>query len=274
VPLSADLLPLLAAFVAAGLFAGFIGGLFGVGGGIVIVPVLYHLMGALGVDEGVRMHVAVATSLSTIIATSWRSLATHAKAGAVDFEVLKTWAPWIAAGALAGSVLAGLADNFVLLLVFGFGLLLVAANMGLGRESWRIANELPKGWARALVASVIGALSAMMGVGGGSFGVTVMTLCGRPIHQAVATASGFGAAIAVPAVIGFAVTGWGRADLPPASLGYVNLAGFVLLAALTTITAPYGARAAHRLDRAMLRRLFAIFLAITALNLLYEAFFR
>jgi len=269
---TAELLPLIAAFVAAGLFAGFIGGLFGVGGGIVIVPVLFHLLGALGVDESVRMHVAIGTSLSTIIVTSWRSLSTHAKAGAVDFAVLRSWTPWIAAGALAGSVVAGLVDTFALLLVFGFGLLLVAANMGVGRESWRIAQDLPTGGVRAIVAAVIGALSAMMGVGGGSFGVTVMTLCGRPIHQAVATASGFGAAIAAPAMIGYAATGWGNADLPPLSLGYVNVAGFVLLAALTSVTAPIGARAAHRLDRAMLRRLFAIFLALTALNLLYEAF--
>lgn len=263
---------IIAAFTAAGLFAGFIGGLFGVGGGIVIVPTLFHLLALLGVDESVRMHVAVGTSLSTIIATSWRSLATHAKQGAVDFDVLKTWSPWIALGALIGAGLAGLADTSVLVVVFGVVLLLVAANMGFGKESWRLAQDLPTGGLRAVIASAIGLLSAMMGVGGGSFGVAVMTLCGRPIHQAVATASGFGAAIALPATIGFIFAGWGHAALPPFSLGYVNGVGFVLLALLTSITAPFGARAAHRLDRALLRRLFAIFLAVTALNMLREAF--
>lgn len=261
---------LIAAFAAAGLFAGFIGGLFGVGGGIVLVPVLYHLLGVLDVSDGVRMHVAVGTSLSTIIITSWRSLSTHAKAGAVDFQVLRSWAPWVGIGALAGAALAGAINTDAMLIVFGVGLLLVAANMGLGKESWRIAQELPKGLSLAGVAGSIGAASAMMGVGGGSFGVTVMTLCGRPIHQAVATASGFGAAIAIPGSIGFMIAGWGAEGLPPFSLGYVNGAGFVLLAMLTAITAPMGARAAHRLDRTMLRRLFGAALAITALNMLRE----
>lgn len=268
--MSLELAWLAATFAAAGLFAGFIGGLFGVGGGIVLVPVLYHLMGVLDVSDAARMHVAVATSLSTIVVTSWRSLATHARAGAVDAEVLKTWSPWIAAGALAGAALAGAVDTDALLIVFGAGLLLVAVNMGLGKENWRLARELPNGAPRAAIALAIGAASAMMGVGGGSFGVTVMTLCGRPIHQAVATASGFGAAIAVPATLGFIAAGWGRASLPPLSLGYVNVAGFALLALLTAATAPIGARAAHRLDRALLRRLFAIALAVTALNMLRE----
>ncbi|HVK81125.1 MAG TPA: sulfite exporter TauE/SafE family protein, partial [Verrucomicrobiae bacterium] len=176
----------LAALTAAGLFAGFIGGLFGIGGGVVIVPVLYLVLTSLGVDEAVRMHVAVATSLSTIISTSWRSLSAHTKAGAVDYDVLKAWAPWITLGALIGAALAGLANTEMLLMVFGGGLLLVAAQMGLANPNWRMFNELPRGAARAAIAGGIGVLSAMMGIGGGAFGVTVMTLCGRPIHQAVA----------------------------------------------------------------------------------------
>lgn len=262
----------IAGLAAAGLFAGFIGGLFGVGGGVVIVPALYVVLSALDVDESVRMHVAVGTSLSTIIATSWRSLATHMKAGAVDMAVLRAWAPWITAGALVGAAVAGFSNTQTLLVVFGGGLLLVAAQMGLGNPAWRIAADLPRGAVRALVAGAIGVLSAMMGIGGGAFGVTVMTLCGRPIHQSVATASGFGAAIALPAALGYVVTGWGRADLPPLSIGYVNLPGFLALAALTAITAPIGARLAHRLPHLTLKRAFAIFLAITALNMLREAF--
>lgn len=265
-------LPLfLLALTSAGLFAGLIGGLFGVGGGIVLVPALYYVMGAFGIDDDVRSHVAVATSLSTIIATSWRSLATHAKAGAVDFAVLKSWTPWIAGGAVVGALIAGVVDGEVLLLVFGGGLLLIAANMAFGRDSWRIAPDLPTGAGRSAVASVIGALSAIMGIGGGAFGVTVMTLCGRPIHQAVATASGFGAAIAVPAALVNVATGWNAEGLPPFSAGYVNLPGFVILALLTSITAPIGARLAHRLDRARLKQMFAVFLAVTAANILWEA---
>ncbi|MBL8537406.1 MAG: sulfite exporter TauE/SafE family protein [Hyphomonadaceae bacterium] len=271
--MSGELLWFLVALVGAGLFAGFIGGLFGVGGGVVVVPALYAAFGALGVDEGVRLHVAVGTSLSTIIATSWRSLATHAKAAAVDFAVLKTWTPWIAAGAVVGSGLAGLAPTRVLIVVFGAGLLLVAGQMGLASPNWRAFSDLPRGMWRAITAGGIGVLSALMGIGGGAFGTTMMTVSGRPIHQAVATASGFGAAIALPATCAYALVGWGRAGLPPLSLGFVSAPGFLVFAALTAVTAPIGARLAHRLPQQTLKRAFAAFLAIVALNMLREGVF-
>jgi uncharacterized membrane protein YfcA len=150
--------------------------------------------------------------------------------------------------------------------------LLIAAQMGFADPNWRLLTELPGGIVRAVIAGALGLLSAMMGIGGGAIGVTVMTLCGRPIHQAVATASGFGAAIAIPAVIGYAATGWGREGLPPWSLGFVNVPGFVFLALLTTLTAPIGARLAHRLPQLTLKRAFAAVLAVIALNMLREAF--
>lgn len=270
--MSAEILWFIAGLIGAGLFAGFIGGLFGIGGGVVVVPALYFVFTALGVDESVRMHLAVGTSLSTIISTSWRSLQAHTKAGAVDFDVLKSWAPWITTGALLGAALAGVSNTFVLLLVFGGGLLAIAAQMGLARPNWRVFNDLPTGAPRALIAGGIGLFSAMMGIGGGALGVTVMTLCGRPIHRAVATASGFGAAIALPAALGYIVAGWAREGLPPWSFGFVSLPGFVALAVLTAITAPIGARLAHRLPQFTLKRAFAIFLALVALNMLREAF--
>ncbi|MEZ5970884.1 MAG: sulfite exporter TauE/SafE family protein [Hyphomonadaceae bacterium] len=270
--MSPELLWFAAGLVVAGLAAGFVGGLFGIGGGIVIVPTLYFVFTALGVDEAVRMHVAVGTSLSTIIVTSWRSLAAHTKAGAVDFTVLRAWTPWISLGALAGAAVAGIVNTEVLLVIFGGGLLLIAAQMGLANPNWRLFAELPGGLPRALIAGVLGLLSAMMGIGGGALGVTVMTLCGRPIHQAVATASGFGAAIAIPAALGYAFVGFGREGLPPWSVGFVNLAGFVFLALLTMTTAPIGARLAHRLPQHTLKRTFALVLAVLALNMLREAF--
>jgi uncharacterized protein len=270
--MSAELVWFGAGLVGAGLFAGFVGGLFGIGGGAVVVPALYLLFTALGVDESVRMHVAVGTSLSTIIATSWRSLTAHRQAGAVDFEVLKTWGPWIMLGAVAGAAIAGLASTEALLLVFGFGLLLIAVQMGFGSASWRLFRDLPHGIWRVITASGIGLLSALMGIGGGAFGVTVLTLSGRPIHQAVATSSGFGAAIALPAALGYVIAGWGREGLPPWSLGFVSLPGFLVLAALTAITAPIGARLAHRLPQLSLKRAFAVFLALVAINMLREVF--
>ncbi len=270
--MSGELAWLLAGLAATGLFAGFVGGLFGVGGGAVLVPVLYALFALLNVDDSVRMHLAVGTSLSTIVATSWRSLSAHQRAGAVDREVLQQWGPWIAAGALAGATLAGFAQTAVLLAVFGVGLLLVALHMAFASPAWRLRDELPGGLARVGVAGAIGAVSAMMGIGGGAFGVTLMTLCGRPIHQAVATASGFGAAIAAPAALIYIATGLGREGLPPWSLGFVSLPGFVALALLTALSAPWGARLAHTLPQQALKRAFAAFLAFMALNMLREAF--
>lgn len=269
--MSPELIWFMLALAGAGLFAGFVGGLFGIGGGAVIVPALYLVFTALGVDESVRMHVAIGTSLSTIISTSWRSLAAHTKAGAVDVEVLKAWAPWITLGALLGGFAAGVANTEALLIVFGGGLLLIAVQMAFSSPNWRVWRDLPRGGARAAIASSIGALSAMMGIGGGAFGVTVLTLCGRPIHQAVATASGFGAAIALPATLAYIVTGWAEPGLPPWSLGYVSLPGFIVLAALTALTAPIGARLAHRLPQRALKRAFAVLLAVVALNMLREA---
>jgi uncharacterized membrane protein YfcA len=269
--MSPDIVWFVAGLVAAGLLAGFVGGLFGIGGGVVVVPAIYLILTALDVDESVRMHVAVGTSLSTIIATSWRSLTAHRQAGAVDFGVLRTWGPWIMLGAIAGAAIAGFASTEALLLVFGFGLLLIAAQMGFGSTNWRLFRDLPHGIWRVITAAGIGLFSALMGIGGGAFGVTVLTLSGRPIHQAVATASGFGAAIALPAALGYVIAGWGREGLPPWSLGFVSVPGFIVLAALTSITAPMGARLAHRLPQRALKRAFAVFLAIVALNMLREA---
>lgn len=269
--MSPDLIWFVAGLIIAGLAAGFVGGLFGIGGGIVIVPALYFVFTALGVDEAVRMHLAVGTSLSTIISTSWRSLSTHMKAGAVDVDILKAWTPWISLGALIGAGAAGFANTEVLLIIFGGGLLLIAAQIGLANPSWRAFSQLPQGIWRAFVAGSIGTLSALMGIGGGAIGVTVMTLCGRPIHQAVATASGFGAAIAIPATFGYIIAGWDRAGLPEWSLGFVSAPGFILLALLTAITAPIGARLAHRLPQQALKRSFALVLAVIALNMLREA---
>lgn len=267
-----DWFALLAALVAVGFLAGFVGGLFGVGGGLVIVPALYHLFTVLGAAEAVRAHAAVGTSLAVIILTSLRSLGAHRAKGAVDAAVLRGWGPWIALGGALGAGLASLVSGEALLGVFGCVALLIAGQIGFGRSDWRLAAALPVGWLRAGLGAGLGLLSALMGVGGGALGVTLMTLCGHPIHQAVATASGFGVLIAAPSALGFAVLGWAEPGLPPFSAGYVNLPGFVVLSALTVITAPLGARLAHRLDQLMLRRLFAAFLALTALNLLREAF--
>ena len=259
-----DLLLLLAALTAAGLVGGLVAGLFGVGGGTVIVPAVFYAFEVLGVGGEGNLHTAIGTSLLTIVATAWRSLRAHRAHGAVDETVLKTWTPWVAAGALIGAAVAGFTSMQGLAIVYGVCLLVVAAQMGLLPERVTLRRDLPTGWGRRVTGTVIGGLSAMMGIGGGSFGGMMMTLCGRPIHQAVATASGFGLAIGVAATLGFIVFGWDADGRPPLSLGYVNVPGAILMAVLTTAVAPWGAKLAHSLDRVVLRRAFAVWLLVTA----------
>lgn len=261
---------LLAAVVAAGLFAGLIAGLFGVGGGTVIVPALFYAFAVLELGGDGNLHTAVGTSLAVIIVVSIRSLAAHRGHGAVDEAVLKAWTPWIALGGATGAVAAGLSSDEGLALVYAAVALLVAAQLAVGGERWRLASELPTGWSRRGLGVGIGTASAMMGVGGGALGSMLMTLCGRPIHQAVATASGFGLAIGVPAALGFVISGWTVPGRPPLSLGYVNVPAVIVMGVLTSAAAPFGARLAHRLDRTLLRRLFAGFLALTATSVAYK----
>jgi uncharacterized protein len=255
---------LLGALVAAGLFAGLIGGLFGVGGGTVLVPVLYGLFSLFDPASGANLHVAVATSITTIITTSLRSVSAHRTRGAVDEAVLAGFLPWVGLGAVIGTMLAGMADRAMLGLVYGVLAALIGLNYLAISPDLRLLKELPRGGARAGVGTVIGAASAMMGIGGGAFGSTMMTMAGRPIHQAMATASGFGVAIAIPAALGFIITGWAVDARPALSLGYVHVPGALMLAGLTSISAPWGAGLAHRLDRMLLRRLFGAWLLASA----------
>ncbi|MEM7662503.1 MAG: sulfite exporter TauE/SafE family protein [Pseudomonadota bacterium] len=261
---------LLIALAAAGLFAGLVAGLFGIGGGAVIVPVLFFLFDSLGYGER-AMHVAVGTSLATIIATSLRSVAAHNRHGAVDWDVLKGWCPWIMLGAAAGMGLSNRISGEGLTILFGSLALVIALQFFFGRPDWRVFSDMATGFVRAGLGMSMGALSALMGIGGGTFGVTLMTISGRVIHQAVATAAGFGVAIGAPGAIAAVHAGWDRLDLPPGSVGYVNLPAFVLIAGLTVTMAPIGARLAHNLDPARLRRLFGVLLAVVAVRMILVA---
>jgi uncharacterized protein len=266
-----DIAILIAAMAGAGVFAGFIAGLFGVGGGTVLVPALFYAFGVFQLGGEANLHVAIGTSLSTIITTSLRSVAAHRQHGSVDEAVLKGFIPWISGGAIIGAIFAGLADKGVLGLIYGGFAILLAGYMGLGRESWTLMREVPTGGLRAVVGTALGGVSSLMGIGGGAFGAAVMTLAGRPIHQAVATASGFGVAIAIPATLGFIMIGWDATGRPPLSLGYVNVPGFIVLALITGAVAPYGAKLAHRLDKTVLRRSFGAYLALTAVMVAVKA---
>lgn len=260
---------LILALAGCGLVSGVAAGLFGIGGGAIIVPVLIILFESLGYSSSAS-HVAIATSLATIILTSARSVMAHNKRGAVDWQILRTWAPWIMIGALMGQLVAGQMSAAALKAFFGAMAYLLAAQLFFGRPGWRLADDMPTGAGRAGFGTGVGLLSALMGIGGGTFGVSLMTVYGRAIHQAVATAAGFGIAIGLPSAITAIFVGWGQEGLPPFSLGYVNVAAFALISVFTVTMAPVGARLAHTLDAKLLKRLFAVLLAIVATKMLYD----
>ena len=261
---------LAAALLGAGAFAGLLAGLLGVGGGIVIVPVLFHIFQFLQVDLSVAMHLAVGTSLSTIIATSVSSLNAHHKRGAVDWPLLRSWGPAVAVGVVAGTVIASMVSGATLTAVFAVLALVIATHLAFSPDKMRVADALPRGVLRFGIGNVIGGLSAMMGIGGGTFTVPTLVMCNYPVHKAVGTASAVGLIIAVPGTIGFVINGFGAEGLPAFSFGFVNLLGFFFLVPMTVIMAPIGARLAHGMNQRWLRRAFALFLAITSIRMFTE----
>jgi len=257
--------------LATGCVAGVLAGLFGIGGGIVIVPVLEAALGFLGVDPAIRMHVAVATSLATIVPTSISSARAHHQRNSVDVDIVKRWAIFVLLGALLGAWVASLVHSRVLAIVFATLALLVAAKMVLLPENRNLTETVPQGPLVTVIPAAIGCFSSMMGIGGGTFSVMTLTLFNVPIHRAVGTAALFGLIISLPATLGFVATGWGDPRLPAGNLGYVSLVGFALIAPVTVLTAPLGARIAHGLSQKRLSMLFGVFLLIVSLRLFYRA---
>jgi uncharacterized membrane protein YfcA len=266
-----DLLPMLGLIAVIGAFAGIIAGLLGVGGGIFLVPTFFFAFERLGYTTPDLMQICLATSLATIAVTSVRSLLSHNRKGAVDWSILRAWGPGIAIGAGLGVIAATGLRSEVLMAIFGILGVTVGLYLAFGRETWRLGDAMPKGSARAVGSPVIGFLSVLMGIGGGSFGVPLMTLYGVAIHRAVATAAGFGVIIAVPGVIGFLLVAGQGPDRPPFTIGQVNLVAFTVVVAMTLLTAPIGARLAHATDPGPLRRIFAAFVTVMALNMLRKA---
>ena len=269
IPDLATLLELVAVLLATGVIAGLLAGLLGVGGGIVIVPVLFQMFELLAVPDDIRMHLAVGTSLTTIVATSLISARAHDRRGSLDRAMLRRWWPGILLGTLAGTAVAGLVRGEVLSTIFAVVALLVALYMALTSPAVRLLDGLPEGAGRWLSGGLIGGFSAMMGIGGGTLAVPFMSACGVPVHRAVGTAAGIGVLIAVPATVGFVAAGWGEQALPHTSVGFVNLMGVLLITPASTRLAPVGARLAHRLSPLALRRAFALFLGLTAARMFY-----
>lgn len=269
--IAGDLLMLVSAIAVAGVAAGLLAGLLGVGGGIIIVPTLDFAFAMFGVPPEVRMHLAVGTSLASIIPTAVSSSRAHRRLGAVDDAIAARWAPAIAIGSAAGALVAAMVKGSVLSAVFGTVAVVVAAKMLLPLDGRRIVDDVPRSRWALLVPGSIGVISSMMGIGGGSLSVPALTLMGQPIHRAVGTSAWLGLWIALPAAIGFAIAGWGASGLPAFSIGYVNILAVAVLLPATMLAAPFGARAAHRLPRRVLSASFGAFLLIVGGRMLYRA---
>ncbi len=263
----AYLIPLL---LLCGAVAGVLAGLLGVGGGIVIVPMLFHVFLALRIDPGVAMQVAVGTSLATIIFTSFMSARSHYRRGTIDTGLVRRWVPWVILGTVGGILLSRVASGEAMKLGFGALLVFVASHMLISsRVDTGVFAGLPGRALQGLYGALVGVFSTLLGIGGGTLMVPLLSLYSYPIHRAVATASVFGLVISLPATLGYVWSGWSTAGTPAFSTGFVNWVAFAILVPATMLFAPVGVRIAYRLNVSMLKQAFAVFLGLVGLRMLF-----
>jgi uncharacterized membrane protein YfcA len=251
-------------------FSGIAAGLLGIGGGAIIVPALATALSFLGYDSDVVQHVAVGTSLAIIIPTGIMSARAHYKRGALDVKVLRLWVPFIVAGTFIGGLMAGYFSGDVLRVVFAVMAFVIAANIVFGFQTKLMGHLHGSSLTHRISAFVVGYISSLMGIGGGSLTVPTLVAFGATMHAAVGTSAAIGVAIAISGTLGFIISGWGAAGLPPLSVGYINLVALVLVAVLAAVFAPLGAALAHRLDQKTLKYVFAAFLVAVGLNMLWK----
>jgi uncharacterized membrane protein YfcA len=266
----AELVELALLLVAVGALAGFLAGVFGIGGGAILVPVFYECFRLAGVPLEVRMPLCIGTSLAIIIPTSIRSYRAHYARGAVDMEILRQWWLPVLIGVIAGSVTARYAPERLFKIVFVAVAWSAAARLLLARDTWKFGDDLPKGPLMKAYGFFVGLLSTLMGIGGGLFSNLLMTFYGRPIHQAVATSSALAVLISIPGALGYIYAGWPAAarypDVAalqlPFAVGYVSLIGAVLVMPTSLLTAPLGVKAAHAMSKRTLEMAFGIYLFV------------
>lgn len=263
-------IPTILAMVATGAFAGLLAGLLGVGGGIIIVPVLFFLFQGLGVSPESAMVIATATSLATIVPTSISSIRSHIRKENVDFALLKRWAGFILIGVLVGSWLVTRVDGKLLTVLFGVIATLAALNMLFRTGKSALFEQLPGKAGQTAMGTSIGFFSSMVGIGGGTLTVPILTLCNYPAHKAVGTAAAIGLIISLPGALTMLILGTTPADAPVGNYGLVNLIGFVCIVPLTVLFAPLGVALASKLDAAKLKKVFAVVLLITGLRMLIQ----
>ena len=266
VPLS-ELVLLASLIILAGLVTGILAGLFGIGGGALIVPVLYEVFRVLGVSDEIRFQLCVGTSIAIIVPTNVLSYLTHRGKGAVMMDVVRAWAVPAVFGVAAGSIIAAFASGTVLKLAFVLIATVIAFKLLFGRDSWQVADDLPGPLGMTLYGAFVGLAASLMGISGGSVSNMILTLYGKPIHKAVATSAGLGVPITVAGTIGYILAGLPQQSLlPPLSLGFVSLIGFALMAPVSSLTAPYGARLAHTLSKRRLEIAFGCFLLVACIR--------
>jgi uncharacterized membrane protein YfcA len=263
-------LPVLAGLVAAGVLAGVLAGLLGVGGGIVIVPVLFLVFQSLGISAPTAMLVATATSLMTIVPTSIASARAHHARGNVDFTLFRRWLPAMLAGVLLGSFTASRVDGLLLTGVFGVVAIAIACNALLRGAAPPLRDRLPALPWQWGMSCIIGAISVMMGIGGGTLGVTALTAFNVATHRAVGTAALFGLVIALPGALILLLLPATPADAPPGTVGAVNIPGFVAIVPMTMLCAPLGVALGSRLDGVTLKKVFAAFLLLVGGRMLWQ----
>lgn len=261
------------ALAGTGIFAGILAGLLGVGGGIVIVPVLFFLFQSFGVSPESAMLVATATSLATIVPTSISSIRSHHKKGNVDVILLKRWAGFIFLGVLVGSWLVTRVDGTWLTALFGVIATLSALNMLFRTGKSALYSNLPNALGQSAMASSVGFFSSMVGIGGGTISVPLLTLYNYPAHKAVGTAAAIGLIISLPGALTMLALGATPVDAPAGTFGLVNIIGFACIVPLTVLFAPVGAALASKLDGAKLKKVFAVVLLITGLRMLAQLLF-
>ena len=260
-----ELVFLLVAILLAGALSGLLSGLFGIGGSTVVIPVLYEFFRILGVPDEVRMQLCIGTAMAITIPTILRAYYAHRAQSAVLGEVLRIWAVPVVLGVLAGSVIAYVAPGVLFKIVFVLFAIFMAVKLLFGRDTWRIADDLPGPATMIAGGFAIGCLSTLVGIAGGSLSTLFLALYGRPFHAAVATSTGLGVLIGIPATLGYMIAGWPQqALMPPFSVGYVSLLGILLFAPASMLAAPYGARLAHRMSKRRLEVAFGIFLVLIA----------
>jgi len=265
---------LLAAWiVGAGVVVGILAGLFGIGGGAIIVPVLYEVFRVLGVPEDLRLQLCIGTSFAIIVPTTVRSYFGHRQKGAGLPEVVRLWSVPAVVGVALGALIAAYAPAPVFKITFVLFAVFVAVRMLFGTERWNLGPDLPGRGLLAFYGFIIGLIASLVGVSGGSISNAILTLYERPMTQAVATSAGLGVPITIAGAVGYMLAGWSYiGQLPPLSIGFVSVIGFVLMAPVSSYTATFGVRLAHWLPRRKLEIAFGIFLSIVALRFLISLF--